>query len=138
LVRLHRAPEALHQCRIAFRRLRAAMSLFKPLVADPQSEALKDGMRRLAGVLGEARDLDVFKEGLDGVEPALRVTLEDRRVAAYDRVVAMLQSPAPRGCRSTSPPGCRPATGWPPTTLSSRLRSPPSPRRSSPAAAPAC
>jgi inorganic triphosphatase YgiF len=94
LVRLRRAPEALHQSRIALRRLRAALSLFGPLVRDEQSQALKAEMRRVAGALGEARDLDVFSEGLraESVEPGVAAALEARRVGAYDRVVSTLES----------------------------------------------
>lgn len=97
LVRLERSPEALHQSRIALRRMRAAMSLFGPLVADEQSQGLRSEMRRVAGVLGEARDLDVFKQRLRaaGVKRSLAAALEDRRAAAYDRVVRLLASRPP-------------------------------------------
>lgn len=93
-VRLERSPPALHQTRIALRRLRAAMSLFRPLVADEESQELKAEMRRLAGVLGQARDLDVFGERLDddGAAHALVAAVQDRRASAYDRVVQALGS----------------------------------------------
>ena len=95
LVRLERSPPALHQSRIALRRFRAAVSLFHPLLPDQQSQGLKAEMRRLAGVLGEARDLDVFAERLDSgaAQPALALAVEDRRVSAYDRVVNALHAP---------------------------------------------
>jgi inorganic triphosphatase YgiF len=92
LVRLDRSPEALHQARIALRRMRAAMSLFGPLVADEASQRLKAEMRRVAGVLGEARDLDVFKERLGEAGAGAAATLEARRLAAYDRVGRMLEA----------------------------------------------
>ncbi|MGH6793935.1 MAG: inorganic triphosphatase, partial [Methylocella sp.] len=41
--------EACHQGRIALRRLRAAMTLFKPMVADPAYRRLRDELKWLAG-----------------------------------------------------------------------------------------
>lgn len=52
--------EALHQMRIALRRLRAAISLFSEIVADRHSERLKAELRWITAALGPARDLDVF------------------------------------------------------------------------------
>ena len=52
--------DALHQMRVGLRRVRAAMSLFRHIVADPESERIKAGLKWLAGTLGPARDLDVF------------------------------------------------------------------------------
>ncbi|MDO8900517.1 MAG: CHAD domain-containing protein [Phenylobacterium sp.] len=54
------APEALHQLRVAVRRLRSAMSTFKDLVADPRLDTLKGELKWLAGACDEARNLDVF------------------------------------------------------------------------------
>lgn len=56
--------EAVHQSRVAIRRLRAAMSLFKPLVFDPSYRRFQGELRWLAGLLGAARDLDVLQENL--------------------------------------------------------------------------
>ncbi len=52
--------EAIHQGRIAIRRLRAAMTLFKPMVRDDAYVKLQDELKWLAGLLGAARDLDVL------------------------------------------------------------------------------
>jgi inorganic triphosphatase YgiF len=52
--------EAVHQMRIGLRRLRAAMSLFKDIVAGPQTEAVKAELKWLTGELGPARELEVF------------------------------------------------------------------------------
>ncbi len=54
------SPEALHQLRVAARRLRSAMTTFKPLIADDRREPLKDELKWLAGACDEARNLDVF------------------------------------------------------------------------------
>ena len=100
LVRDRRAPEAVHQARVALRRLRAAMSMFKDQFGDLESARLKDEMKRVASAMGEARDLDVFEPQLhaEGVEPeemeALTAAFLRRREAAYDRAVAALSDPA--------------------------------------------
>jgi triphosphatase len=51
---------ALHQMRVALRRLRAAISLFSAVVADDRAEAIKTELRWLARELGPARDLDTL------------------------------------------------------------------------------
>jgi CHAD domain-containing protein len=53
-------PDALHQMRVGLRRVRAAMSLFRNIVADSERERIKQGLKWLASTLGPARDLDVF------------------------------------------------------------------------------
>lgn len=54
--------EAVHQIRIAITRLRAAVSFFKPIVADAQWSRLKREIAWLNGPLGAARDSDVMLE----------------------------------------------------------------------------
>jgi inorganic triphosphatase YgiF len=53
-------PEGVHQMRIGLRRLRAAMSLFAALLYDPQTAAIKNELKWLAGELGPARELEVL------------------------------------------------------------------------------
>ena len=53
-------PEGVHQMRVGLRRLRAATSLFKVLVHDRQTVAIKGELKWLAGELGPARELDVL------------------------------------------------------------------------------
>jgi triphosphatase len=55
-----RHPEALHQMRIALRRLRAAISLFKDVVTDDRVEAIKTELKWIGSELAPARDLDSF------------------------------------------------------------------------------
>lgn len=62
--------EALHQARVALRRLRSALSLFRDVVADDQVEAIAEGLRDASRVLGEARNLDVYLERVVGPELA--------------------------------------------------------------------
>jgi len=53
-------PEWIHQLRVGVRRLRSALALARPLLADGAVEPLAADLRWLAGALGPARDLDVF------------------------------------------------------------------------------
>ena len=53
-----RNAEALHQMRIALRRLRAAISLFSTVVSDARVEAIKAELKWLGRELSPARDLD--------------------------------------------------------------------------------
>lgn len=55
-----RNPEALHQARVALRRLRSAFSLFKAVIPGDEPQRLKEELRWMAAVLGEARNLDVL------------------------------------------------------------------------------
>lgn len=85
-----RSPEPLHQARVALRRLRSAFSIFKPLIDTQSARELREGIRDLAGVLGQARDLDVL---LQRAKPGpLRDRLKTEREAAYDRVEEELGS----------------------------------------------
>ena len=52
---LGRDETALHQMRVALRRLRAALSLFSKAVADDRAEAIKTELRWLARELGVIR-----------------------------------------------------------------------------------
>ena len=52
--------EAVHQMRVALRRLRAAISLFSDVVSDDRINTIKIELRWLAQELGPARDLDTF------------------------------------------------------------------------------
>ncbi|CCM78185.1 CHAD domain-containing protein [Rhizobium mesoamericanum] len=85
-----RNAETLHQARVALRRLRSAFSLFKPLLPDAEPQRLKDELRWLAGVLGEARDLDVLLP--KATDADLQRRLEVAREAAYDDVAEALES----------------------------------------------
>ena len=74
-----RDPEGVHQMRVGLRRLRSAFSVFRSLIPDSQLIWLRGGAKETIGVLGPARDWDVFQiELLDPViaarpdDPALR------------------------------------------------------------------
>ena len=53
-------PEALHQARVALRGLRSAFSLFKAVIPGDEPQRLKEELRWIAAVLGEARNIDVL------------------------------------------------------------------------------
>lgn len=88
-----RDAEALHQARIALRRLRSAFSLFRPTARGKDYQALRDELGWLAGQFGDARNLDVLLAGAD--EPQ-RARLGKRRERAYDRVERALAAPRTR------------------------------------------
>ncbi len=81
---------ALHQARVALRRLRSALSIWRPLLTDPLALRLGAELRWLSGVLGAARDLDVLIERLAPGDLRDRLTAE--RMAAYAAVNAALAS----------------------------------------------
>jgi len=97
-----RRPEALHQMRVGVRRLRGALSLFGPMVADDELPALKTELKWISGDLGPARDLDVFLH--DSFRPLLEPhrdwpelagfghALREARTRAYDRAQAAVTS----------------------------------------------
>lgn len=53
-------PDALHKMRVATRRLRSALTTFRPLLDRERTDPLRDELRWLAGVLGAARDAEVM------------------------------------------------------------------------------
>lgn len=93
---------ALHQLRVAIRRLRAAMSLFKDVLQDPESGEVKSKLREAAGLFGEARNLEVFAAEVARLfrenpqEPGfsdLRARLNARKDEAYRRARDTVSSP---------------------------------------------
>ncbi len=95
-------PEGLHQVRVALRRMRAAISLFSDILADPQTEQIKTELKWITGELGPARELDVFvkrvvKPVADGNPdgPGMAVLakeLRDKREDAFARAQAAIES----------------------------------------------
>jgi inorganic triphosphatase YgiF len=59
-----RDPEGVHQLRVALRRLRSALSVFKKLIPADQLLWLQADARRAISALGPARDWDVFQSDL--------------------------------------------------------------------------
>ena len=95
-----KGPEALHHIRVAIRRWRTALAVFKRL-GDEADTAMAAELRWLAGELDDARDLDVFAQsGMPASSPrdpqsgiaALRQAIETAQDEAYDRAALALQS----------------------------------------------
>ncbi len=96
-LRLHRRPEAVHQTRVALRRLRALISLFASILAGPDLAAVKASLKSVAQALGPARDLDVLIADLSRLDPApqaLIAALSDQQAKAYDAACQMIEAPA--------------------------------------------
>lgn len=55
-------PEAVHQCRVAIRRLRAACALFHKVADDDAAPLLRAELQAVAGALSPSRDLHVLAE----------------------------------------------------------------------------
>jgi triphosphatase len=94
--------EGVHQMRVAARRLRAALSAVKPMIPAKHYGRIVGELKWLAGVLGPARNWDVF--AMDLLEPVGRAlsaerdlkrlteVTELRRRAAYESVKEVIES----------------------------------------------
>ena len=94
--------EGVHQCRIALRRLRSALKIYRPLLRGKRVAPIEDDVRWLGRILGAARDLDVLQTEL--LEPAITAlgeaehlaplmeNLKARKVDAYKLVREALES----------------------------------------------
>ncbi|NWG44986.1 MAG: CYTH and CHAD domain-containing protein [Alphaproteobacteria bacterium] len=94
--------EGVHQMRVGLRRLRAALSIFKPVLGPDGLALLASDARWLASVLGAQRDLDVFEgsllapvsaafPGSDGVR-RLSARVRQGGEAARREILAALQT----------------------------------------------
>lgn len=103
LVITQRSAEALHQSRVALRRLRAALSIFKDIARDDQLDPLRASLKDAATGLGPARDLDVLIDAIGKQDAAkqkdpetfdaLLAQLNLQRSVAYDEAEQLLTSP---------------------------------------------
>lgn len=103
VLRAARDPDAVHQMRVAMRRLRAAITLHKAILDDGRRAAVAAEVKWTAGELGEARDTDVFiartarpasEAHPDDADLArLLADLEGQRERAYAAALAAIGSP---------------------------------------------
>jgi len=100
--------EYVHRCRVASRRMRAALAMFSTCFSKKDHAALEKEMRKVTRSLGEARDTDVQIELLKSVlkdfsdprlSPGIRrllLRLSQRRQAAQGDVVRAVEELAER------------------------------------------
>lgn len=81
--------EPLHQARVALRRLRSALTIFRPMLGD-SGMALQGELRWLAGALGSARDLDVLSSRTPG--GPMQGRIRAARDAAHEEAANCLES----------------------------------------------
>jgi CHAD domain-containing protein len=97
-------PEGVHQARVAMRRLRSALTVFRAATGAEPTAELQAGLKALGAVLGPTRDWDVFAAGLgsaigeafpeDAGVARLRRAAERRRLACYQALAAFVAGPA--------------------------------------------
>ncbi len=95
MVLLERAdPEALHQARVALRRLRSAMRLFRPTLRGKDEQKLRDELRWFARHFGEARNLGVLVERLEAAktDDDVIAPLREALTKAHRRIARALRS----------------------------------------------
>jgi CHAD domain-containing protein len=95
-------PDAVHRTRIAARRLRVALRLFKDVLPRNVAESLSTELQWFARALGEVRDLDVYSERLSSyLSAAADATpllaywkrVEDARAEARARLPGLFDDP---------------------------------------------
>jgi CHAD domain-containing protein len=110
--RLGQDIEELHDMRVATRRMRAALQVFRDTLDETTWAPFDKGLRRTGRILGEVRDLDVFWEKtqryLDGLPPErkeelapLQAVWKTARGKACDRLIIYLDSDRYRKFKET-------------------------------------
>jgi CHAD domain-containing protein len=103
-VRVGEDPEAVHQARVATRRLRSTLRTFRSLLEPEWTTRLRDELKWLADLLGAVRDADVLLERLQEHLAALPDAdakagrrllggLAERREADRERLLAAMGGP---------------------------------------------
>jgi CHAD domain-containing protein len=81
------APDSVHQMRVAARRLRGALQAYPAILPRPATQHLRDELKWLGGVLGEARDGEVLSDylltRLGGLPPELVLGPAQARTRAH-------------------------------------------------------
>jgi triphosphatase len=100
---LANVPDAVHQMRVAVRRLRSAVATMRRMLPYQQFDWVSHELRWMAGVLGPARNWDVFSSSLlapvrsallneQDLDKLCRIC-EDERRSAHQRANAAIRSP---------------------------------------------
>jgi CHAD domain-containing protein len=97
-VRIGEDPEAVHQARVATRRIRSTLRTFSSLLDPEWTDRLRDELKWLADMLGAVRDTDVLQARFEGelaalpaadakIGPRLLAGLEGERDSARRRLL---------------------------------------------------
>lgn len=113
-------PEYVHQMRVATRRLRAALRMFRPVLPAGFEEQLVPPMRELMRSLGQARDLDVLMSEI--VAPVAKALPDEPRLTDLAGAITNRLYTARAGIRHTLR---QPAYGGFLLTAASMLQQPP-------------
>lgn len=100
------AHDAVHQMRVATRRLRSALATFRPMVDREVTDPLRDELQWLGNALGDARDAEVTRDHLRGLVQAqppelvlgpvverITTSMDARYRAAHDEALVDLDTP---------------------------------------------
>lgn len=90
-------PEYVHQMRVATRRLRAALRMFRPILPDEVEEELAQPLRELMRRLGQVRDLDVLVTEI--VAPVARAIPDEPRLTDLSNAIGNRQIAAREAIR---------------------------------------
>ena len=90
-------PEAIHQARVALRRMRAAIAIFRDVVPGEALKQIGEEARWLAGEMGPVRDLDVFLGEI--FAPVAKKLAEETGVSAYRMAAKAMQGEASQRAR---------------------------------------
>lgn len=98
------SPESVHQMRVALRRMRSGLAMFRKVLPSAEIDELRGEAKRIASALGAARECDVFQENaesgpLASLERTEGVTellsaIEARRVEAYRNARSLIEASA--------------------------------------------
>ncbi|MDA0836998.1 MAG: CHAD domain-containing protein [Planctomycetota bacterium] len=97
-------PEGVHQMRVAVRRIRESLKFFNKFLAQRSLKKIGSDMKWLAQVLGDVRDLDVYRDNFEGYSKIVdkrdraklagyQEELEKQRKQARKRLVRALSIP---------------------------------------------
>jgi triphosphatase len=93
----HAEPEQIHEARVALRRLRSALSVFRDALPTFSRKALARDLGSLAGSLGHARELDVFLA--ETLEPLIQASGEETALRGLRLTAAVLRENAAEAAR---------------------------------------
>lgn len=99
------APESIHQLRVALRRMRSALGVFRRVIKLPELEDIRQEAKRIASALGPARECDAFRQNALGGPfqknsqllkgaTALLEAVEARRVQSYAAARLLMEDAA--------------------------------------------